>query len=89
MADNAPPFVHLHNHTTYSLLDGAQKIDEMCARIAAADPKIPIVVQPVTPFGPVRESPGAERLLALLARIARVLPEVRLIPQTHKLLGAL
>ena len=65
------------------------EIDEMCARIAAADPKIPLVVQPVTPFGPVRESPGAERLLALLARIARVLPEVRLIPQTHKLLGAL
>jgi len=27
-------FVHLHNHTTYSLLDGAQRIDEMCARAA-------------------------------------------------------
>ena len=34
MADNAPPFVHLHNHTTYSLLDGAQRIGEMCARAA-------------------------------------------------------
>ena len=30
----APGFVHLHNHTTYSLLDGAQKVDEMCARAA-------------------------------------------------------
>ena len=34
MADPAPGFVHLHNHTSYSLLDGAQKIDEMCARAA-------------------------------------------------------
>ena len=32
MADKTPGFVHLHNHTTYSLLDGAQRIDEMCAR---------------------------------------------------------
>ena len=23
------PFVHLHNHTAYSLLDGASKLDEM------------------------------------------------------------
>ena len=34
MADSTRGFVHLHNHTTYSLLDGAQKIDEMCARAA-------------------------------------------------------
>ncbi len=32
----SPPagFAHLHNHTTYSLLDGAQRLDEMCARAA-------------------------------------------------------
>jgi len=35
MAEERRDFVHLHNHTTYSLLDGAQKIDEMCARAAA------------------------------------------------------
>ncbi len=27
-------FVHLHNHTTYSLLDGAQRLGEMCRRAA-------------------------------------------------------
>jgi len=27
-------FVHLHNHTTYSLLDGAQRLDEMIVRAA-------------------------------------------------------
>jgi len=35
MADRSPAFVHLHNHTTYSLLDGAQRLDEMCRRAAA------------------------------------------------------
>jgi len=30
----ARPFVHLHNHTTYSLLDGAQRLDEMTKRAA-------------------------------------------------------
>ncbi len=29
---DAPPFVHLHCHTQYSLLDGAMKVGEMCAR---------------------------------------------------------
>jgi DNA polymerase-3 subunit alpha len=32
--DSAPGFAHLHNHTTYSLLDGAQRIEEMCRRAA-------------------------------------------------------
>jgi DNA polymerase-3 subunit alpha len=34
MADRTPGFAHLHNHTTYSLLDGAQRLDEMIARAA-------------------------------------------------------
>jgi DNA polymerase-3 subunit alpha len=34
MGASSSGFVHLHNHTTYSLLDGAQRIDEMCARAA-------------------------------------------------------
>jgi DNA polymerase-3 subunit alpha len=35
MPDTAAGFVHLHNHTTYSLLDGAQRLDEMLAHAAA------------------------------------------------------
>ena len=26
-------FVHLHNHTDFSLLDGAQSLDQMCNRL--------------------------------------------------------
>jgi len=43
MADTAPGFVHLHNHTTYSLLDGAQRLDEMLAH-AAADGQTSIAI---------------------------------------------
>ena len=35
MPETAPGFTHLHNHTTYSLLDGAQRLDEMLARAAS------------------------------------------------------
>jgi 7-carboxy-7-deazaguanine synthase len=65
-----------------------EELDEMAARIAAIDPEIPLVVQPVTPLASSERAPSAERLLALAARLARTLAQVRLIPQTHKLLGA-
>jgi len=71
---------------TPSSLD--EELDEMARRIASVDPGVPLVVQPVTPTGPVRAAPPVERLLALVARLSRTLEHVRLIPQTHKLLGA-
>ena len=51
-----------------------------------ADPPL-LVIQPVTPCGSVKQAPSAERLLALVACLSRRLPEVRLIPQTHPILG--
>jgi organic radical activating enzyme len=65
------------------------ELDEMATRVAAEDPATPVIVQPVTPFGKVRETPAAERLLAITARLSETLRDVRLIPQTHKILGAL
>ena len=65
------------------------EIDEMCERISKAGGGVSLVVQPVTPAGAVVEAPGANRLLPLVTRIERVVPGVRLIPQTHKLYGAL
>lgn len=64
------------------------ELDALAERLEALpDPPL-LVLQPVTPFGAVREAPGAERLLELTARLAARLPHVRLIPQTHKLIGA-
>ena len=65
-----------------------EEIDRMAACIAAVDPATPVVLQPVTPFGALREGLAPERLLALAARLSLSLPDVRLIPQTHKLYRA-
>jgi organic radical activating enzyme len=61
------------------------EIDEMVRRVARVEPAVPVILQPVTPYGVVRETPSAKRLLALVARMERTLRDVRLIPQTHKL----
>jgi organic radical activating enzyme len=65
------------------------EIEEAVTRIADVAPQVHVIVQPVTPHGPVRESPDATRLTQLCARIGRQLSNVRLIPQTHKIYGAL
>jgi len=64
------------------------EIDEAVGRIARTAPEATLVMQPVTPHGPVRERPAAARLLALAARAAERLGDVRVIPQTHPLYGA-
>lgn len=65
-----------------------EEIDEACRRIASVSAATPVVLQPVTPALLVRERPTAERMIRLQERVARVLPDVRVIPQTHKLYGA-
>jgi organic radical activating enzyme len=65
------------------------EIQAMAEAVARVDPSTPVVVQPVTPSGPVRESPHADRLLAIVFGLERTLASVRLIPQTHKSYGAL
>jgi organic radical activating enzyme len=65
------------------------EIDEVVSRVEANAPDATLILQPVTPFGAVREAPSAERLLALCTRISSRLAKVRVIPQTHKLYGVL
>ncbi|HPG25136.1 MAG: 7-carboxy-7-deazaguanine synthase QueE [Spirochaetaceae bacterium] len=64
------------------------ELDAMLDRIAAIDPSTPLVIQPVTPTGSVRERPDADRLLGWLARAESRLADVRLVPQTHPIYGA-
>jgi len=65
------------------------EFDAMVATIRGTRPEVPLIVQPVTPTGGTDAAPSAQRLLALVARAERSLPDVRLIPQTHRLYGAL
>ncbi len=66
-----------------------EEIDAAVARIARTHPSAALVLQPVTPFAAVRERPSAERLLALARRAERKIEDVRVVPQTHPLIGAL
>ncbi|MEM9175846.1 MAG: 7-carboxy-7-deazaguanine synthase QueE [Myxococcota bacterium] len=65
------------------------ELDAMLERIASVSTEVPLVLQPVTPTGGVHAMPGSDRLLACLARAETVLEDVRLIPQTHPIYGAL
>ena len=65
------------------------EIDEAIERIARVGADATLVLQPVTPHGPVRERPSAARMLALAVRAEARLRDVRVIPQTHPIYGAL
>ena len=64
-----------------------EELAEVARHIAAVDASVPLVIQPVTPRGPVRVSPTAAQLLAWQVRLEEQLRDVRVIPQTHPGLG--
>jgi organic radical activating enzyme len=64
-----------------------EELDALARHLAAVDTAVPLVIQPVTPRGPVKESPPAAQLLAWQTRLERQLRDVRVIPQTHPGLG--
>jgi 7-carboxy-7-deazaguanine synthase len=66
-----------------------EEIEEAARVVAEVWPETPLVLQPVTPFGPVTAAPTAAQLLRWQQIAKRITPVVRVIPQTHKLLGAL
>lgn len=57
--------------------------------LAVEDEKVPLIIQPVSPYGGVKEKVGAGRILDLHAMASRCLNNVRVIPQTHKMMGLL
>lgn len=65
------------------------EIDQAVAAVAEIAPEATLVLQPVTPHGPVRERPAAARMLALAARAEAKHRDVRVIPQTHPIYGVL
>ncbi|MDT8316587.1 MAG: 7-carboxy-7-deazaguanine synthase QueE [bacterium] len=57
--------------------------------LAEEDADVPLVIQPVTPCAGVKDKVGAGRLLDLHAMASSRLNNVRLIPQTHKMMELL
>ncbi len=58
------------------------------ALVAAVDRRIPVVLQPVSPVNKVAGI-APEAVLKLLATALDILDDVRVIPQTHKMMGQL
>ncbi len=65
------------------------ELDAVTDTIAAVDAAIPLILQPVTPMGTETQPVSPVRMIALHARAARRLSEVRVIPQTHKMMQLL
>jgi 7-carboxy-7-deazaguanine synthase len=57
--------------------------------VAEVDRSHPLVLQPVTPGYDASKPPAPARLLELQRRCLEVLERVRVIPQTHKMVGVL
>jgi len=68
---------------------GDDEIERAARAIGRAAPGATLVLQPVTPCGPVKERPTALRLIGLQRACHRFVSDVRVIPQTHPLYGAL
>ncbi len=66
-----------------------REIDEATTLIAEVDENIPLVLQPVTPHGPIKHGPNPDQIMALHAISKRKLKNVRVIPQVHKVFGVL
>ncbi len=68
---------------------GDEELDAVVSIIASVNRNIPLILQPVTPFGTEMATVAPGRMIALHARASRTLTEVRVIPQTHKMMSLL
>jgi len=66
-----------------------QEVQQAIDIVASCNPKIPFILQPVTPYGKVRNPPLPEQLLNWQALAKQSLQRVLAIPQTHKIMGQL
>lgn len=66
---------------------GPDEVAAAAKLIAAERPDVPVILQPCTPMGRVREAPGPSHAGALLEAASRELTDVRVIPQVHRTLG--
>ncbi len=66
-----------------------KEVMDAVSLIAEVDERIPLVLQPVTPHGPVKHRPNPDQILAFQTVATRKLKKVRVIPQVHKFFGML
>lgn len=86
-ACNSPAQVYAKFVVTPATTD--PELDAAIALIRQTGAEIPLILQPVTPFGCETRPTEPARLLSLQARASRALSDVRVIPQTHKMMALL
>jgi len=65
------------------------ELTEAVAMVATTAPRAAVFLQPVTPFGTVTAAPTPEQVLEWQEVALSLHPDVRVVPQTHKLIGQL
>ena len=73
-----------------------EDLDQAGMIVQNANPEIPFILQPVTPLPitikpnqPIPQPPSPEAVLAWQTRLKAILPQVRVIPQSHKMIDQL
>lgn len=64
-----------------------EEISEALQKIKSVSAHIPVVLQPVTPFGGVKERVEPHKLMAWAAAARQLMPQVRLLGQLHPVWG--
>lgn len=64
-------------------------VEEACRVISTVAPDTLLILQPMTPFGNARNAPKPDQLMAWYNLCRKTIPNVRVIPQAHKAMGAL
>lgn len=63
------------------------EVDRACRLVASVNREIPLVLQPVTPWGDVREGPLPEQVDRWKGWASEQLADVRVVPQMHRVWG--
>ncbi|HAR62287.1 MAG: 7-carboxy-7-deazaguanine synthase QueE [Candidatus Margulisiibacteriota bacterium] len=63
-----------------------KKLSDITSLISEISRDIPFILQPVTPYGKIKQGPRLEDLLRFYQTAKNHLSDVRVIPQTHKLM---
>lgn len=64
-----------------------QELERAFQLVHSVDSRIPVVLQPVTPWGLVKEGPSADQMDCWQASARKHCADVRVIPQVHRILG--
>lgn len=76
-------------YVKYILLPDAKVVEirELGKMIESINKDIPLIIQPVTPCKNIKRFPSQEQIMNAYSLLKKQLNDVRVIPQTHKIIG--